>query len=104
MKTFAVVMGALFAVSACGKKEGEAAGGGGGDSGAPTCDKYMKTVEACLSKLPEAAQGPAKDAMKQTTEAWKQISDKGALEAACKQAWDAAKGAMGQMCPDVKWE
>ncbi|HRE89802.1 MAG TPA: hypothetical protein PK095_11760 [Myxococcota bacterium] len=104
MKMLVVAMGAMFAVSACGKKEGEAAGGGGGDTGAPTCDKYLKTMEACLSKLPEAAQGPAKDAMKQTTDAWKAISDKTALEAACKSAWDAGKQAMGQMCPDVKWE
>ncbi len=104
MKTFAIVMGALFAFSACGKKEEAAAGGGMAESGAPTCDKYLKTMEACFSKLPEAAQGPAKDAMKQTTEAWKAITDKTALEAACKSAWDAGKQAMGAMCPDVKWE
>lgn len=97
MKTFAIVMGAMFAISACGKKEAAPAG-------APTCDKYMKTMDACFSKLPEAAQAPAKDAMKQTTEPWSKITDKTALEAACKSAWDAAKGSMGGMCPDVKWE
>ena len=42
--------------------------------------------------------------MKQTQEAWKSISDKGALETACKTALDTAKQAMGSMCPDVKWE
>jgi hypothetical protein len=118
MKKLMFVMGAVFAITACDKKaepakEGEKDAEGAkaegdkaaaGDSGAPTCDKYLKTMEACLAKLPEAAQGPAKDGLKQTQEAWKAIADKGALETACKQAWDTAKTAMGQMCPDVKWE
>jgi hypothetical protein len=119
MKKLVFAMGALFAISACDKKaepakegekaaEGKAAEGGekaaAGDSGAPTCDKYIKTMEACLAKLPEAAQGPAKDALKQTQDGWKAVTDKGALEAACKTAWDTGKQAMGAMCPDVKWE
>ncbi len=113
MKKLMFVMGAVFAITACDKKaepakEGEHAKEGekaaAGDSGAPTCDKYLKTMEACLAKLPEAAQGPVKDSLKQTQDAWKAIADKGALETACKQAWDAGKQAMGSMCPDVKWE
>lgn len=100
MKMFVVAMGALFAVSACGKKD---AAGGGGDTGAPTCDKFLKSYEACLSKAPEAAQGALKDGLKQMKEAWAGVP-KDAMEASCKQALDGAKQAMAQMCPDVKWD
>lgn len=111
MKMLVVAMGAMFAVSACGKKEGEAAGGGaaGGSgeaaaTGAATCDKLVTAYEACLAKLPDAAKDGAKKALDQMKESWKAVSDKGALETGCKAAIDQMKGAMGQMCPDVKWD
>lgn len=120
MKLFAVVLASTFAMGAvaCGKKAPEAGGtaaataaagggdkgGGGGDTGAPNCDKYLNGMKACMEKMPEAARGAVADGMKQTQEAWKAITDKGALDAACKQALDTAKTAMGQMCPDAKWE
>ena len=112
MKTFAVVMGAMFVMSAgaCGKKAeggGEAGkpaeGGAGGDLPA-TCQKYMDTVKKCLEKVPAEAKAAMESGFKQATDAWKQVPDKGALEATCKQMWDAAKGGMGAACPDVKWE
>lgn len=78
--------------------------GGAANTGAPNCDTYLKGMEACIAKMPEAAQGAVKDGIKQTQEAWKSITDKTALDGACKSALDAAKTAMGQMCPDVKWE
>ena len=113
MKTFAIVMGAMFAMSAaaCGKKE-EAAAGGGGDGGGdlpPTCKKYVDTMKACFEKAPAEARKAAEDAFNQTTKAWSDAAKAGgaakdALETGCKSAWDAAKGGMGAMCPDVKWE
>jgi hypothetical protein len=76
----------------------------GEGTGAPACDKYMATMAKCFASLPAAARGPAEDAMKQTSDAWKEVSDKVALEVACKSAWDSAKQAMGSMCPGVIWE
>ncbi len=113
MKKIAIVMGALFVMSGCGKKEeakpaegakaeGEKAAEGG--TGAASCDAYIKGMEACIAKMPEAAQAASKDGMKQAQDAWKSITDKAALETACKTALDAAKQAAGAMCPDVKWE
>lgn len=107
MKFFAVVLGASFAMSAaaCGKKEaagGGAAGGGGGDVPA-TCQKFLDTYAKCIDGMPEAARGPAKDGLKQMQDAWSKAPKEG-MDAACKQAWDAAKGSMGAACPDVKWE
>lgn len=115
MKTFAIVMGAMFAMSAaaCGKK---AEGGGGGEGGGAaagdlpaTCKKYVDTMKACFEKAPAEARKAAEDAFNQTTKAWADAAKAGAdaanaLEAGCKSAWDAAKGGMGAMCPDVKWE
>jgi hypothetical protein len=87
-------------------------GGDDGDmkTGIESCDKYLATYGACLEALPEAARGPATDAFKKAAGAWKGALAQGgeparsALDSACKQAWDTAKGAMAQMCPDVKWE
>lgn len=118
MKLFAVVLTSTFAmgVVACGKKAPEAGGtaaataaaggekGGSADSGAPNCDKYLNGMKACLEKIPEAGRAAVADGLKQTQEAWKAITDKTALDGACKSALDAAKQAMTSMCPDVKWE
>lgn len=111
MKLFAVVLGATFVVSAgaCGKKEAApAAGGGGGEGGGggdlpPSCKKFLDNYKACIDKMPEAARGPANDGLKQMQDAWSKVPKDG-MEAACKQAYDAAKGSMGAACPDVKWE
>ncbi|MFO0746310.1 MAG: hypothetical protein U1F43_11635 [Myxococcota bacterium] len=110
MKLYAFVLGATFAISAgaCGKKAepaaggGEGGGGGGGDLPA-SCKKFLDTYSACIDKMPEAARGPAKDGLKQMQDAWGK-APKDAMESACKQAYDAAKGSMGAACPDVKWE
>ena len=76
----------------------------GGGTGAPNCDKYLRGMKSCMLTMPEAARGAVADGMKQTEEAWRSISDKGALDSACKQALDTARQAMGQMCPTAKWE
>ena len=110
MKTFAVVMGTMFLMSACGKKAEPAAGGDGATGDLPpTCKKYMDTMKACFEKAPAEARKAAEDAFNQTTKAWSDAAKSGpdaakALETGCKSAWDAAKGGMGAMCPDVKWE
>ena len=111
MKFFAVVLGATFAMSAaaCGKKEAGGGGGGGGESGGgggdlpATCQKFLDTYKKCVGEMPEAGRGAMNDALKQMEEGWKKVP-KDAMEAGCKQAWDASKGSMGQMCPGVKWE
>jgi hypothetical protein len=113
MKTFAVVMGAMFAMSsaACGGKKAEGGGEGGGAEGdlPESCQKYVKTMKACFENAPAEARKAAEDAFSQTTKAWADAAKSGpdaakALETGCKSAWDAAKGSMGAMCPDVKWE
>jgi hypothetical protein len=112
MKMLVVAMGAMFAVSACGKKEGEAAAGGAaagggeaGGTGVEVCDKLVANYEACLSKLPDAAKGAAQQGLDAMKKGFKEgAADKGALETACKAAVDQMKGAMGAMCPDVKWD
>lgn len=116
MKTYAVVFGAMFAMTsfACGgKKEGGGGEGGeGGEGGGDlpeSCQKYIKTMKACFENAPAEARKAAEDAFSQTTKAWEDAASQGAdaakaLEAGCKSAWDAAKGSMGAMCPDVKWE
>ena len=107
MKMLAIVLGATFAMSAaaCGNKEEGGGGGGGGGGGdlPPTCKKFLDTYSACVDKMPEAARGPAKDGLKAMQDAWGK-APKDAMETACKQAWDAAKGSMGAACLDVKWE
>ena len=83
---------------------GAVAPGAAGATGAPSCDAYLKGMEACMAKMPEAGQAAVRDGLKQTKDAWNSITDKTALEGACKSALDAAKQAMTSMCPDVKWE
>ena len=110
MKTFAIIMGATFAMSAgaCGKKAEPAAGGGeaaGGDLPA-ACKKYLDTAKACFAKAGEAGKA-AEGAFNQVAKGWEDAAKAGgasALEAGCKQAWDTAKTSYGSMCPDVKWE
>jgi len=108
MKLFALVLGSAFAMSAsaCGKKEEAGGGGGGGGGGGdvpPSCAKFIKAYGECIEAMPEAARGPAKDGLKQMQDAWSKAPKDG-MEAACKQALDSTKGAMGAACPGVKWE
>ena len=106
MKTFAIIMGATFAMSAaaCGKKAEGGEAGAGSDL-PPTCKKYLDTAKACFAEAGDAGKAAA-DAFAQTAKAWEDAAKAGngaALEAGCKSAFDAGKQ-MGAMCPKVKWE
>ena len=108
MKMFVVAMGALFAVSACGKKEGEAAGGASGDLPA-SCAKAISLTKACLEKAPEEIRKAAGDQIGQQEKAWAEAAKAGgaakdALEQSCKTLLDSSKQSMAAVCPDVKWE
>jgi len=84
----------------------------GGDSiGIPECDLYLTKMTECLGKLPDAAKSAVEQGMKANRDGWKQAITAGggdaaktALAGTCKQILEAAKGATGQLCPDVKWE
>jgi hypothetical protein len=73
-------------------------------SGAPTCDRCLTKMQACISELPRDAKKPARDALRQTQEGWKVIYDKRVLEDSCRTAYDLGKQAMGAMCPKVRWD
>lgn len=108
MKMLVVAMGAMFAVSACGKKEGEAAGGGaaaGGGNLPANCAKLVDTAKACFEKAGDAGKTAAQgfdQGIKALEEAAK--ADAGAADTQCKAMFDQMKGSMGAICPDVKWE
>lgn len=72
-----------------------AEGGGGADKlGVAECDEYIEKFTACLDKLPEAAQGPAKEGFKSAIDAWKGVPAgpaRDALAQGCQTALDAAK-------------
>jgi hypothetical protein len=81
---------------------GAAEGGGGGDKiGIAECDEYIEKYSKCISeKVPEAARQQMKDAMDQSTKAWKEAAAgpaKDGLATACKAALDAAKQATASM-------
>lgn len=103
MKMFAVVMGALFAVSAC----------GGGGSLPETCAKVLAKGKECASKtskdLPAEVSKAFGEGIAAQEKAWTEAAKAGgdaakALEVACKAAWDGGKTGAESMCPDVKWE
>ncbi len=82
--------------------DGGGAGGGGGDKiGIAECDEYIEKYTKCISdKVPEAARQQMKDAMDQSTKAWKEAAAgpaKDGLATACKAALDAAKQATASM-------
>jgi hypothetical protein len=106
MKHFAIVMGAMFLMTGCGKKDGEAKpeGDKAAEAGPAACELYTKATDACIAKLPEADQAAAKENVQKAKEGFKSIADKGALETACKTAIDEAKKAHAAACPDVAWE
>jgi len=79
--------------------------------GIPACDLYLTKMSECLGKLPDAAKGAVEQGMKANRDGWKQAltaatddATKATIGASCKTMLDAAKGATGQLCPDVKWE
>jgi len=80
-----------------------AAPAAGGDKiGVAACDEWMEKYTKCINdKVPEAARQQMKDAMKQTTDTWKQTAStpegKQALENACKQMIDSTKQATASM-------
>ena len=103
---FAIV--ALLAASACGEKTAAepatatstSAATSGDGVGVPECDEYITKYQACVtSKVPEAARASLVQSVDSMRTAWKAAAGtaegKASLAAACKQAREAAKGAMG---------
>ncbi len=103
MKSFTLMMGMMFAMSAAacgGKKEGEA---GGSDLPA-SCKKYLETAKACAAEAGEAGKSLAEGLAIQE-KAWGRAGmDAAALEAGCGEAAKLSKQMMAQSCPKVKWE
>jgi hypothetical protein len=76
---------------------GAAAGGEAASTGIAECDSYIKRLLAC-EKYPQAG----KDALKQSTDAWKKASEAGGDAAkaagdACKKAEEAADQSLKSM-------
>ncbi len=107
LKKLAILIIAAFALAAC-EKGTEALDGqelpGAGESGAPTCERLAKILDACISKIEGPNQETLRNGLKQNREAWKENPDKKKLDSSCKQAWDNAKKEVGALCPSVKWE
>ncbi len=67
-------------------------------TGVPECDQYLEKVYACISdKVPEAQRDMMKQGIDQSRNAWKDVTDKGALAAQCKTAMEQAKTSFGAM-------
>ena len=125
-KLFATIIAALFTVgfAACDKgtetKPGDKtaapapadkpadkpaaapAAAGSDDVGVAACNEWIQKYTKCINdKVPEAARQQMKDAMKQTTDTWKQTAStpegKQALENACKQMIESTKQATASM-------
>ena len=78
------------------------AAGGADDVGVAACNEWIQKYTKCINdKVPEAARQQMKDAMKQTTDTWKQTAStpegKQALENACKQMIESTKQATASM-------
>lgn len=100
MRAVGLAMGLVWVVSACGGKDA-----GGSGTGVAACDKYMKTLDACIAKAPEEAKAELTEIKKQSSAGWRQIHNEAVLEAACNAAWDLVAGSdMVKSCPDVKWD
>jgi hypothetical protein len=105
-----IVLG-VVGLSACGGGEApkssepavevsKVAAAGGGETGVPECDAYIKKYEACVqSKVPEAARASVRQSLDQMKAAWKQAAaspnGKASLATGCNAALDAAKTSMG---------
>jgi hypothetical protein len=89
-------------VAGCGSKEGGSGSGaaaGGDKIGIEACDKYISTMEACLSKMDPAAKAATEQSFKQTRDAWKQAAAQGgAAKDALKQGCEAAVAAIPPTC------
>lgn len=64
-----------------------------------TCDKFIKSYEACVSSLPAEAQGPARDGLKSMREQFAKITDQSMLDQVCTSGYEQAKKSMGSFCP-----
>ena len=78
------------------------AAAGADDVGVAACNEWIQKYTKCINdKVPEAARQQMKDAMKQTTDTWKQTAStpegKQALENACKQMIESTKQATASM-------
>ena len=66
-----------------------------GDIGVAECDEFLKKYEACVGKIPGAAQATFKSSMDQWRTSWKQLAanpqTKSTLAAACKSSMESAK-------------
>jgi hypothetical protein len=67
--------------------------------GIAACDDYLDKYQACVAnKVPEAARATLVSSLDATRASWKNMASNtataGSLEAACKQATDAAKQSM----------
>lgn len=69
-----------------------------GDIGVAECDDFLKKYEACVGKVPGAAQATFKSSMEQWRTSWKQLAanpqTRSTLAAACKSSMDSAKTSM----------
>lgn len=68
--------------------------------GVPECDAYLQKMAECIdSKVPEAAREQFKTSLEASRSAWQQAAStpegKAGMAAACTQATEAAKTAMG---------
>ncbi|HEX8190952.1 MAG TPA: hypothetical protein VF586_21510 [Pyrinomonadaceae bacterium] len=66
-----------------------------GDIGVAECDEFLRKYEACVGKVPAAAQATFKSSMEQWRNSWKQLAanpqTKSTLAAACKSSLESAK-------------
>lgn len=72
-------------------------------SGSEACAKYIAKMTACSEAMPEAAREPIKKALDQVNKSLEGQPDE-AKKMACEAGLNAAKQAMGALCPAVVWE
>ena len=98
---FALLASAGLFAASCDNKSGDTgstgtaaapAAGGGGDIGVAECDDYIKKMQDCLGKMPDAAKTAMESAFNQSKIAWKQAAatqaGKDALKLSCKTMVD----------------
>lgn len=76
-----------------------------GRVGVPSCDEYLDKMKLCAQKMPPEASSAMVGALDQIVDAWVDAAatpeGRDAMHAGCQAALDAARQAMGTMCPDV---
>jgi len=98
---FSLCLGVGALMLACGGG-GDSAGGGttasGDKIGVAECDEYIQKYEACVGKVPAAAQATYKQSLDTMRTTWKKAAEtpqgKAALAQGCKQALETAKASM----------